>query len=54
MEFYSYYYSKNSKNIMITILWKLRTETTCQDILKDICHWQIANFHFNHKAIQDL
>ena len=54
MKFCSYYHSKNSKNIMEAILWKLRTEATWLDISEDIFPCQTAYNRFNHWAIKGL
>ena len=39
MKFYGCYRSKNNKNIMEAILWKLRTGATWRDIPEDLCPW---------------
>ncbi|UOO88264.1 IS5 family transposase [Vitreoscilla massiliensis] len=54
MKFYGCYRSKNSKNIMEAILWKLRTGATWRDIPEDLCPWQTAYNRFNRWAIKGL
>ncbi|MHA3069983.1 transposase [Acinetobacter sp. ANC 3789] len=46
--FHGCYCSKNSRNIMKAILWKLRTVTTWHDIPEEFCPWQTAYNWFNH------
>ena len=54
MKFYGCYRSKNSKNIMEAILWKLRTGATWRDIPEDLCPWQTAYNRFKRWAIKGL
>ena len=54
MQFYGCYRSKNSKNIIEALLWKLRTGTTWRDIPEDLCHWQTAYNRFNRWTIKGL
>lgn len=41
MRLHDCYRSKNSRNIMVAILWKLRTCATWHDIPQEFCPWQI-------------
>jgi transposase len=34
--------SKNNRNIMEAILWKIRTGSTWRDIPEDLCPWKTA------------
>ena len=54
MQFYRCYRSKNSKNIMKSILWKLRTGAPWRDIPEDLCPWKAAYNRFNRWAIKGL
>lgn len=54
MQLYGCYRSKNSRNIMEAILWKLRTGATWRDIPEDLCPWQTAYNRFNRWAIKGL
>ena len=42
MQFHGCYCSKNSRNIMEAILWKLRTGATWRDIPEEFCPWKTA------------
>ncbi|WOE30902.1 MULTISPECIES: IS5 family transposase [unclassified Acinetobacter] len=46
MKFHSCYSSKNSRNIMKAILWKLRTGATWRDIPQEFCPWKTAYNRF--------
>ncbi|WP_216936940.1 MULTISPECIES: IS5 family transposase [unclassified Acinetobacter] len=48
------YCSKNSRNIMEAILWKLRTGATWRDIPQEFCPWQTAYNRFNRWASKGL
>ena len=54
MQFYGCYRSRNSKNIMEAILWKLRTGAPWRDIPEDLCPWQTAYNRFNRWASKGL
>lgn len=54
MRFHGCYCSKNSRNIMEAILWKLRTGATWRDIPEEFCPWQTAYNRFNRWAIKGL
>ena len=54
MKFYGCYRSKNSRDIMEAILWKLRTGATWRDIPEQLCPWQTAYNRFNRWAIKGL
>lgn len=54
MKFYGCYVSKNSKNIMEAIIWKLRTGATWRDIPHELCPWQTAYNRFNRWSIRGL
>ncbi len=54
MKFYGCYRSKNSRDIMEAILWKLRTGATWRDIPEQLCPWQTAYSRFNRWAIKEL
>jgi transposase len=54
MKFYGCYRSKNSRDIMEAILWKLRTGATWRDIPEQLCPWQTAYNRFNRWAIKEL
>ncbi len=54
MQFYDCYRSRNSKNIMEAILWKLRTGAPWRDIPEDLCPWQTAYNRFNRWASKGL
>ena len=46
--------TKNSRNIMEAILWKLRTGATWRDIPQEFCPWQTAYNRFNRWASKPL
>ncbi|WP_404798758.1 IS5 family transposase [Acinetobacter towneri] len=54
MRLHGCYCSKNSRNIMEAILWKLRTGATWRDISQELCPWQIAYNRFNRWASKGL
>ncbi|WP_416202805.1 IS5 family transposase [Acinetobacter sp. TGL-Y2] len=54
MQFYGCYRSRNSKNIMEAILWKLRTGAPWRDVPEDLCPWQTAYNRFNRWANKGL
>ncbi|PWB12971.1 IS5 family transposase, partial [Acinetobacter sp. AM] len=54
MRLYGCYCSKNSRNIMEAILWKLRTGATWRDIPQEFCPWQTAYNRFNRWANKGL
>lgn len=54
MQFYGCYRSRNSKNIMEPILWKLRTGVPWRDIPEDLYPWQTAYNRFNRWASKRL
>ncbi len=54
MRLHDCYRSKNSRNIMEVILWKLRTCATWRDIPQEFCPWQTAYNRFNRWAIKGL
>ena len=54
MQFQGCYCSKNSRNIMEAILWKLRTGATWRDIPQEFCPWQTAYNRFNRWAAKGL
>ena len=54
MQFYGCYRSRNSKNIMEAILWKLRTGAPWRDIPEDLGPWQTAYNRFNRWASKGL
>ena len=41
------YETKNSREVMEAILWKLRTGAPWRDIPKELCSWQTAYSRFN-------
>ncbi|WP_286380652.1 IS5 family transposase [Acinetobacter pseudolwoffii] len=54
MRLHGCYRSKNSRNIMEVILWKLRTGATWRDIPQEFCPWQTAYNRFNRWASKGL
>ncbi|WP_416240760.1 IS5 family transposase [Acinetobacter sp. WCHAc010034] len=54
MRLHGCYCSKNSRNIMEAILWKLRTGATWRDIPQEFCPWQTAYNRFNRWASKGL
>ncbi|MEQ1418164.1 IS5 family transposase [Acinetobacter indicus] len=54
MRLHGCYRSKNSRNIMEAILWKLRTGATWRDIPQEFCPWQTAYNRFNRWASKGL
>jgi len=50
MQFYGCHRSRNNKNIMKAILWKLRTGAPWRDIPEDFCPWKTAYNRFNRWA----
>ncbi|WP_414629280.1 IS5 family transposase [Acinetobacter variabilis] len=54
MRLHGCYCSKNSRNIMEAILWKLRTGATWRDIPQELCPWQTAYNRFNRWASKGL
>ena len=54
MQFHGCYCSKNSRNIMEAILWKLRTGATWRDIPEEFCPWKTAYNRFNRWASKGL
>ena len=54
MRLHGCYRSKNSRNIMEAILWKLRTGATWRDIPQELCPWQTAYNRFNRWASKGL
>ena len=54
MRLHGCYRSKNSRNIMEAILWKLRTGATWCDIPQEFCPWQTAYNRFNRWASKGL
>ncbi|WOE30361.1 IS5 family transposase [Acinetobacter sp. SAAs470] len=54
MKFHGCYSSKNSRNIMEAILWKLRTGATWRDIPQEFCPWKTAYNRFNRWAMKGL
>ncbi len=48
MRLHGCYCSKNSRNIMEAILWKLRTGAIWRDIPQELCPWQTTYNLFNH------
>ena len=54
MQFHGCYCSKNSRNIMEAILWKLRTGATWRDIPEEFCPWKTAYNRFNRWACKGL
>ena len=40
-------YSKNNRNVMEAILWKIRTGATWRDVPEDLCPWKTAYNRFN-------
>ena len=39
--------SKNNRNVMEAILWKIRTGATWRDVPEDLCPWKTAYNRFN-------
>ncbi|MCJ0929370.1 IS5 family transposase [Acinetobacter lwoffii] len=54
MRLHGCYRSKNSRNIMEAILWKLHTGATWRDIPQEFCPWQTAYNRFNRWASKGL
>ena len=54
MKYHGCYCSKNSRNIMEAILWKLRTGATWRDIPLEFCPWKTAYNRFNRWAEKGL
>src|SRR5699024_7568445 len=54
MRLHGCYCSKNRRNIMEAILWKLRTGATWRDIPLEFCPWQTAYNRFNRWASKGL
>ncbi|WP_228135338.1 IS5 family transposase [Acinetobacter indicus] len=54
MRLHGCYRSKNSRNIMEAILWRLRTGATWRDIPQEFCPWQTAYNRFNRWASKGL
>lgn len=48
------YHSKNSRNVMEAILWKLRTGAPWRDIPVEFCPWKTAYNRFNRWAAKGL
>ena len=46
--------SKNNRNIMEAILWKLRTGAPWRDVPKELCPWKTAYNRFNRWAQKGL
>ena len=46
--------SKNNRNIMEAILWKLRTGAPWRDVPKELCPWKTAYNRFNRWARKGL
>ena len=46
--------SKNSRNVMEAILWKLRTGGPWRDVPEEFCPWQTAFNRFNRWAAKGL
>ena len=46
--------SKNNRNVMVAILWKIRTGATWRDIPQELCPWKTAYNSFNRWAKKDL
>lgn len=47
-------FSKNNRNVMEAILWKIRTGATWRDIPQELCPWKTAYNRFNRWAQKDL
>ena len=47
-------FSKNNRNVMEAILWKIRTGATWRDIPSELCPWKTAYNRFNRWAQKDL
>ena len=47
MKAYGCYQTKNSREVMEAILWKLRTGAPWRDIPKELCPWKTAYNRFN-------
>lgn len=48
------YETKDSRDIMEAIIWKLRTGSPWRDIPEELCPWQTAYNRFNRWAKKDL
>ena len=46
--------SKNNRDVMEAILWKLRTGAPWRDVPKELCPWKTAFNRFNRWARKDL
>ena len=46
--------SKNNRNVMEAILWKLRTGSPWRDVPKELCPWKTAYNRFNRWAAKGL
>ena len=47
-------FSKNNRNVMEAILWKIRTGATWRDIPQELCPWKTAYNRFNRWSQKDL
>lgn len=48
------YETKDSRDVMEAIIWKLRTGAPWRDIPEELCPWQTAYNRFNRWAKKDL
>ncbi len=48
------YDTRNSRNIMEAIIWKLRTGSPWEDVPKELCPWKTAYNRFNRWSKQGL
>ena len=48
------YETKDSRDVMKAIVWKLRTGAPWRDIPEQLCPWQTAYNRFNRWAKKDL
>ena len=45
--------SKNNRDVMEAILWKIRTGATWRDVPQELCPWKTAFNRFNRWAKKD-